>query len=214
MKRTTTLKLLAALCSFAFCAASGHSQESKPSSRRLVTQESKSGSGEVTGFVFAITKAGDLKPARLAHVVLLYAHKNDIGPDDDWGPSATWEFIKAQIAAQGDLETRILKGTISYNTPLSDDQICMGDIQVYLDALKSVMEWAATEKKTGQVKTVDNDEEGHFKFDGLPPATYTVAVSGQAGMNMAYWEQDDVVVKPGETTSVKLTTPEQACLQP
>jgi hypothetical protein len=100
----------------------------------------------------------------------------------------------------------------SDSTPLSDEQICLETIKEDIAAVASTVEWAATENLLNQVKSTEADEEGHFKLSGVPPGDYTLAASGQAGMNTAYWEQDDVVITSGQTTSVKLSSPEQACL--
>lgn len=168
--------------------------------------------GELTGFVFLITKAGDLKPARLAHIVLLYMHRNGIGPDENYGPSVAFEYLADTIHTDDDLQVEYLKSQLSYNTPMSDEAYCQAQLRSNIAALALAVKWAATEKHLEQVQTTDADEEGHFKLSGVPPGDYTLTASGQAGMNVAYWKQDDVVITAGQTTSVKLSSPEKACL--
>jgi Polysaccharide lyase family 4, domain II len=166
----------------------------------------------LTGFGVAITKAGDLKPARLAHIALLYRYKSGLGPDEEIPENAARIYLNALFKTNGDLEVKMAEGRIN-NKPLSDDQICLGYIQSSIAALKMAAEWAATENKLDQVKTTYADEEGHFKLTSVLPGEYTLTASGQAGMNLAFWEQrEKVVITAGQTTSVKLPSPEQSCL--
>jgi hypothetical protein len=50
--------------------------------------------GELDGFVFAITKSGDLKPARLAHVAALYNHQNGLDPKEEFPHSAGTDHLR------------------------------------------------------------------------------------------------------------------------
>jgi hypothetical protein len=163
--------------------------------------------GGVAGFVFLITKAGDLKPARLAHVALLYVHQKGMGSKEEFPPSAGWQHTLDQFHAASQYAALDTRG-------MSDGDICRARLQFEIDALKSTVGWAATEKKQEQVHELDADEEGHFRANALPPGNYSIAVWGQAGMNLALGEQDGIVVGASETVSIKLSSPKLACLQP
>ncbi len=157
----------------------------------LVKKAKPAESAKLTGFAFLVTKGGDLKPARLASVTVLYM----MGPGE--------EYMRQKV---GLLSAR------SEHRVSADEDLCQAWLMIYRVALESTMKWAGEQGKSGQVKTVDADEEGHFTISGLPVGAYILIVSGQAGMNSAFWENDDVVVKTGQTTSVKVSSPIQACL--
>jgi Carboxypeptidase regulatory-like domain len=169
--------------------------------------------GELTGFVFAITKAGDLKPARLAHIVLLYEYKSGLSRTEEFPKSAGVVYLQSWFKTFGDAESKIAKSQLLENNRLSKDEICALRLQENIAALQIAVQWAMDENKSEQIQTTDADEEGHFKLTKLPPGEYTLTASCQAGANMAFWQQEDnVVITAGQTTSVKLSSPKWSCL--
>ena len=95
---------------------------------------------------------------------------------------------------------------------LTGDDYCQAALTGYVHALESTLQWAEEQGKSNQVKTADADEEGHFRMVGLAPGRYILVVSGQAGVNSAFWEKG-IIITAGQTTAVKLSSPKQACLQ-
>jgi hypothetical protein len=168
---------------------------------KLPLADKKATFGELDGFVFAITKAGDLKPARLGHIVLLYTQRTDSSPNNQPDTSPGLVHLGLVTRALLKITHRASEGKF----------ICQDDLQDYLEALKSTVDWAVTNKKSDQVKASDADEEGRFRLRNLVPGEYTLTAVGQAGANTAYWEEGHVVIREGEVTSVKLSPPKKAC---
>ncbi len=163
--------------------------------------------------MFAITKGGDLKPARLAHIYLLYVHRSvsfaNAHPDDENSAGMAWmdnhnkamEQYNEELSADG--------------MNWSDAVMCRKSLLTYHEALSQTLEWVQSNKKSWQMLAVDADENGAFRVAVPRPGDYIVLASGQAGMNDGFWGADllnTVPVKPGQTTTVKLSSPAEACL--
>jgi hypothetical protein len=197
--RAISLLLCATLCA-------AQSPTTKPKAATPAT-------GEVDGFVFAITKGGDIKPARLASVALLYYAERPLGPNDKIPQSVGGTFITDHGNEMIKESQSLLEEsrTRKFRTPLAR---CLASLQGYLAALKFTFEWASQNGKMADFVVADADEEGHFKVLQVPIGAYVVVASGQAGTSQAFWEQDNVEVIAGQVTSIKMATPKEACAQP
>jgi hypothetical protein len=169
--------------------------------------------GIVSGSVFAITKGGDLKPARLAHVYLLYVHRSvsfaNAHPDDDNSAAMSWIDNHNKAMEQYDKELS------AEGMNWSDAVMCRKRLLTYHEALSQTLEWMKGNQKSWQMLAVDADENGAFRIAVPHPGDYIVLATGQAGFNDGFWVTDllnTAAVKPGQTTNVKLSSPAEACL--
>ncbi len=98
-------------------------------------QELQPQAGLIIGKIFAITKGGDLKPARLAMVFLLDEHAGGHGGRDS--------------AAVFYLNTKIENMKASYRQLVNpDDNIsCQASLLVFYNSLKRTLEWNQNEKR-------------------------------------------------------------------
>jgi len=165
--------------------------------------------GVVSGSVFAITEGGDLKPARMADVYLLYYYRSvkwaTAHPEDEDSAGHAWKDIHNKIMEQ------FLKVYAAEGMGWSDQMDCLKHLQVYQDALLQTMAWVPANHKDWQMLLTEADENGVFNIALPHPGQYIILASGRAGFNDAFWEADDVVVNPGATTAVKLAAPAKAC---
>jgi len=154
--------------------------------------------GELTGFVFAITKAGDLKPARLATVVLLWSPvARDAETLNSAGAEYTHNSVKQMLRAFEQVKQLRADKTFGENA-------CRTVLAGHIVALSDTVDWVAAQRKSDFNKNIYADEEGRFKITGIPEGRYTLVVSGQAGLYNAFWEKEEVVITAGQTTEVKL----------
>ena len=187
MKREAGMRLFVLLLLLAVATIAGAQQHKSQPAR----------AGVVSGSVFLITKGGDLKPARMADVYLLYLYpsvKQANAHPEEWNSAVGLIFGENYIKA-----------------PLEID--CLKKMQVYYDALSQTLKWASANHKDWQILTTEADENGAFKIAVPRPGKYIILASGHAGFNDAFWWDDDgVVVNPGATTTVKLSSPAKSCL--
>jgi len=170
--------------------------------------------GELNGFVFLITKGGDIKPARLASVTLLYISEKKLPSSDDYPDTAAGgRFIKNHIAEIRKQVDNINEQIRTHNFK-SDEANCSANLREYTEAIKSTSIWAHESNKLSQIMVEQLDEEGNFKIAGVPTGFYIVIVSGRAGVNEAVWQKLDVEITAGQATSIKMPTPENVCVQP
>jgi hypothetical protein len=171
--------------------------------------------GIVSGRVFLITVAGDLKPARMAKVYLLYmvrsvayaeAHKED-------QDSAEMAFIKALIKAMEDDLKAEKEKSAAPDYHYNEGVECLGKLAEYSRALSETFDWVSTNKKEWQIIAGQADEEGSFRISVPHPGDYSLLIDGHAGFNDAVWETHPLTVKPGIETTVKMGSPEVACVQ-
>jgi len=198
--------------------ASGMQAQQKATSRSAHTP------GIVSGRAFAITKAGDIKPARMADVFLFYmfgsvkegsqAVLNTAGLA--WQRNRIREMDK-YTQELGDMnkrnEARNETGSDSENYETrSDSQTCRTEYIGYLSAASATLDWTTDKSKWWQVITAHADEEGTFRVTVHRSGTYIVVVQGRAGLNKAFWTAELVKVIPDMETVLKLSSPEIACL--
>lgn len=177
-----------------------HGQK-KASASRPVAQ-----SGSVAGRVFGITQGGDLKPARLARVYLLYSSR-DV---KDEGEETGWQvFMRSYSDGLRKLNEQTKKEDVQ---TFSERLQCRRELLVSLRALDSARTWAAENKKGWQLTSGEADEDGWFAFPDVKPGRYMVVARGRSGVNDAEWESDLFPVKPREKVTLKLSAPNTSCL--
>jgi hypothetical protein len=166
--------------------------------------------GVVSGRIFAVTKGGDLKPARMATVVLLYVYRSEkaANANPEELDSAGMAWLDSRLHAMKEL-TRTLAAE---GANWSDSLVCHKRLLTYNDALSATLSWAREKHKAWQILSTDADEDGMFKVAVPHQGKYTIVAIGQAGFNDAVWEAKDVRVNPGMTTAVKLSSPAESCL--
>lgn len=168
--------------------------------------------GVISGSVFLITQGGDLKPARMADVYLLYLYPSvkwvNAHPEDEDSAGHAWMDNYNNVL--GDF----LKVFAAEGMGWSDKMDCLKHMQVYHDALSQTKDWASAKHKDWQILTTEADENGMFKIAVPHPGEYSILASGHAGFNDAFWVVDvpGIIVKPGATTTVKLSSPAKSCL--
>ena len=123
----------------------------------VVSCHAQSATGILTGKVFATTKGGDTKPARMAHVFL--------ASGDD------------QVAVQQSLDKALTNRLESLKNNSDAEQACQ---------LASVSVFAAV-RASSTIQTVNTDEDGSFALPGLRPGTYLVIVIGTANGYQSVW---------------------------
>jgi|SRR5579863_28684 len=157
--------------------------------------------GTVSGRIFLITKGGDLKLARMARVYLFWEN----------GPAAT-----AVKAAAGEETSPGLVYLKKYLQATKDanrsgaSQFCRSDLLNADKAALATIDWAQEHKLADYIPIIKSDEEGNFSASKLRPGLYELVARGQAGINDAYWLQE-VTVKAGEKTEVKVNSVEGSC---
>jgi hypothetical protein len=166
--------------------------------------------GAVSGRVFAITNSGDLKPARMAKVYLLWCYSNlkfaleqeKKGINED---TAALVFMRARNEAmeQDEIQRK--------QEQHWDDFInCRRDLLEYDHGIVAAMRWCTTNRKL-QMLLTEADEDGSFRIPDVPPGVYDLVVRGRAGFNEAAWSvgfiaddgQDHITVPPGKEVMLK-----------
>lgn len=166
--------------------------------------------GTLTGRVFAITGGGDLKPARIAEVYLfLEVGVTKNGKAVDIGKTAGLAYEDEYLKAMGIFVKDYRENVGTW----SDESVCKKKLFNYETAVLKAREWALANGKLSQVIRTTTDEEGKFVVS-LPTGNYVLLVRGRAGFNEAVWVSGaaGVIVQPGSKTEIKLSSPEQSCL--
>lgn len=161
---------------------------------------------EVTGRVFAITRDGDLKPARMATVYLLYMYRSatsDAKDSDSVGSAWEDNFLKELKTFNEEYAQKARSWTESI--------ACHRHLMAYTIALRETLEWTSNAHKEWQLTEADADESGYFKIPVPHPGIYILLARGQAGFNDAFWDTDNFVVHPGAQVEVKMSKVEQSC---
>ena len=158
--------------------------------------------GTVEGRVFGVTRSGDLKPARMPSMYLLYKGRGESLEENSADDHYQNTLIATSIAtSRGQLEASAGDEDLHCREGLLDTDKTLAD----------TAQWALDNKRAKQVLTTDGDEDGHFRIARVPVGRYRLVARGQAGANDAYWESS-IVVKAGVVTSTKLTSPGKSCL--
>jgi hypothetical protein len=143
-----------------------------------------------------ITKGGDIKPARLASVYLISW--------DGASNSAAQSWHNAYQIAVREYIAKLPESQWSESTA------CKMELLTYDQAILAVLQSDALSKL--KILIGQADEEGNFKMADVQPGLYILVASGRGGFNEARWEEGSVEVKPGMETSLKLASPDKACL--
>src|SRR5258707_9820590 len=136
-------------------------------------------SGTVEGRVFGITRGGDLKPARMPNIYLLYKGRGEKLEED----SADDRYQNASLAA---LRKR-LDQQLEHPSTDDGDLRCREGLLDTDQTLVDTAQWALDNRKVEQVLTADGDEEGHFRIAKVPIGHYRLVAREQAGANDGYW---------------------------
>jgi len=176
------------------------------------TESARPASGSVSGKVFLITEAGDIKPARFAHVYLLYLWSGrppaQQTNEDKTGATAGKTFLDKYVA-ELQSEGEDLKDPSS---PTDESFQCKRRLLTISKALSQTIDWIEESGKSKQLLSVDTDEDGTFQILRVPPGGYSIMARGRAGANDAFWKNDVLKIQSGRTVSVKLVSPETSCL--
>lgn len=209
MKRTVIAFLMLAPAALAQTKTTGTRPATRP---RAAT---------VSGRVFAITKSGDLKPARMASVYLLLFDAPRKGEDDD---SLLLEWRREELwAAQAENEgvtadnAEWARGGWAVSADYMQQHWCLRTLKLTREALRRTLAWAEAHHKMSEVLMTRADEEGNFELAVPRPGVYDIFASGQAGFNDAFWHgvggaANSVTVEAGSAYALKLASPETACL--
>jgi hypothetical protein len=145
--------------------------------------------GEISGFIFLITRGGDLKPARLAQV---YLFRSDLADAYD-----------TTVVKQRSLEEEGL--------PENAELSCQSRINVYSKAIESALKAAREQDASDAFYLLEADEERRFQLKNIETADYEILVRGRAGGNDGYWSKS-IHIEAGKVTQIKLGEPIVACL--
>lgn len=182
----------------------------------------------VSGFVFALTEGGDIKPARMAKVYMLYsrpAERPPAQPIDQVSSGVSAEDVFAMEVRNEEAEEKVWEADKPY---LKDLTICHATLErVSRGAIVDTLKWG--HEHMSEIIFGDTDEDGRFEVTIPPPdlegaslepsptgetafapGVYLVVVIGSAGFNDAVWE-GEVTVKPGESVTIKMSAPTKAC---
>jgi hypothetical protein len=179
----------------------------------------------VSGRAFLITVAGDVKPAIMAKVYLLYW-----GDANEYQNSVAHEWLeenqKATKAWAEEMKT-------DHYYSKSKSEICRRGLRNYSYAFSKTFDWVSANKKEWQLIVGQSDEEGSFRISVPHPGAYMLVVVGHAGFNDAVWISGDgttigpgtgsititpngygiITINPGKETSVKMASPVYACVE-
>jgi hypothetical protein len=170
--------------------------------------------GTVLGRIFAITKGGDIKPARMADVYLFYVSRNPNfatldkeGKEEYEDSVGGGQYLSEEVNRLKEENEWLEANAVQ----VSDSLVCRHELLSYDKRNIQLLEWARARNKGWQVIIAEADEEGTIRINVPRRGMYRMVVRGRAGYNDVIW-QSDVVVRPGEETSVKLSTPLHSCL--
>ncbi|MGC9998628.1 MAG: hypothetical protein ABSE21_00880 [Bryobacteraceae bacterium] len=161
--------------------------------------------GTVSGRVFGITGDGDLKPARFTKVYLLYEY-GVLTLNKDVSSSVTLKWFDEKLQA-----SKAVTQEVEQNQIDSESIICRKQLATYDIAMLATLKWAEEQKRGTEIVYGEADEEGRFTLAARPGLYYLVA-RGRAGFSNAAWVLDDVDVKAGQETTVKVVKVDQSCL--
>ena len=154
---------------------------------KLWSENKKKDFGSISGRVFAITKGGDVKPARYAVVVII--------------PSP-YISVFAFETLQSGVEN------LSKNQSF-EKAMLLGRRQAVLKVAEQMNEELGERVKGFVFKA---DLEGNFQIGELPPGEYMICVVGRAGANEAVWISE-INLKPRENLKQEMHSPEYSILK-
>ncbi len=134
-------------------------------------------SGTISGRVFLITKGGDIKPARMALVFGFFLYGLDVAKAGTETAGKIWRKKEENELEQAQHEIE------SSKPELTQEGICRREYFAYAKAEHERREWCKVPEHMNDLIGIQADEEGTFKLLVPRPGTYTIVVSGRAGMN-------------------------------
>jgi hypothetical protein len=177
----------------------------------------------LSGRVFAITRSGDLKPARMASIYLFLDAPPKRADDEDF---MYFEMLREALkAAQAETEATDVdnaewaRGGWTVSEDYMQQHWCVRKLRLSRQTLHRTIAWAEAHHKMSEVLVTEADEEGNFQLTVPRPGAYYVFASGQAGFNDALWggwpssgSPNRITVDAGSSYNIKLSSPETACL--
>jgi hypothetical protein len=178
--------------------------------RPPATGSTSQGAGSLSGKLSLITGSGDLKPARLADLVLLYADSKDspalrYSTAVESKVNAYSDNCKAE-AAKIEADTKAGRFSTSGSSCGVEEAIACDMVIIGKKTLRETLDAS----KASQFQETQADEEGVFSFSKVPPGLYYLVAFGRAGLNEANW-RTLVTIKAGEDVVVKLPSPVASC---
>jgi hypothetical protein len=177
--------------------------------------------GVVSGHIFAIMQSGDIKPARMAKVYLLWNYESlkaalEEEKNGKKFESATLTFTN-QLNKGMEANLEEMQRDDAAKNYWSESLHCSKDLGAVDAAILATWRWCLDQKKMNQIPMTDADEEGNFRIAGVRPGVYRMVARGRAGFYDAFWSigfggQEDITVAAGMETTVKLPSPEKSCL--
>lgn len=222
--RVTKLIYSLLMCFLLLCPAVAQSKTARTAPTAQQHKTTRTAPGVVSGRVFAITKSGDIKPARMATVYLLWEYHSleEAKAEEKNGihrPFAELTFLTERNKAMA-VETLEMDRDAAANNYWSESKSCSKDLEVFDKAILATMQWAVDQKMDYEVLNANADEEGNFKITGVRAGIYDLIARGRAGFNEAFWRTadvesglQDIKVAPGMETTVKLASPVKSCLK-
>ncbi|MGH9788636.1 MAG: hypothetical protein ACRD4U_08070 [Candidatus Acidiferrales bacterium] len=153
----------------------------------------------VSGRVFALTRGGDIKPARYAEVYILAPA---------YARAVATEALESSTAQMRELVEKKLLTSTSEFVPTLDRLQVLNHRLALVKAASEIREQVggcASELFTA------TDLEGNFEIRGVPPAELWVYVVGRAGGNQAVWSSK-IDVKPRQQIRIEMHSPDYSFL--
>ena len=172
------------------------------------TTKTPQATAAVSGRVFGITQSGDLKPARMAHIYLVYKGRSERYEENTAGATYEVESLdRIKKAMENELET--MKNHPGFE--VDENLSCRSEMITHDEAMLSTMKWVQQNKKLKQLLTTEADEDGIFHITRVPAGHYALVARGRAGASDAFWSSE-ITLKAGSTITVKLSAPEKSCI--
>lgn len=169
------------------------------SAKRSPANVAKPMTASLSGKAFQITKAGDVKPALLAHVCL-FAAKHPFSRYTLQRVALFDDFVKEAK----DLDERFGRDT---NAAMVEDECHKLLRDLDSKKVEDLKDQAGSELPT---YTAETDEMGTFSISQIQPGDYLVRIHGQAGNYDALWI-DKITLAGGEEKTIKLASTAEAC---
>lgn len=213
MRRIPAAAAIVVWCCLGICPQSASQEKVGPTKHQ---QPEHIPSVSISGRVFLITEAGDLKPARLANVYLLNEPVTEV-------------FLKKYNEESQSRTAAVASGN---STGETENTFCLGTLLTVTNSLDTAAE-SAKGKRPLQILGTQTDEYGMFQIRGivLGPKTkkrwdFEIIAKGRAGETEAYWESDIAFfqvsgqtawsvgageLQKGGIASIEMSSPETSC---
>lgn len=173
--------------------------------------------GSIEGRVFAITREGDLKPARLAKIELFFEdrtsnHKVVPTPEAE----SVYLFFLTKLLEKKQIQrSRNQNAPVDYSisNEVDEERACQEKLQEIDGSILETLEWVQENNKANRIASVDTDEEGNFRLSKLGFGKYRLLARGRVGAYDAYWEEE-IWIENRTPVTAKMGKVDTACLIP